>query len=393
MNSPNHQNQTGTATTVALPRTPGRKRARKREEIAGAIRDIAAALGSGERLPSVAQLERRFGVATATVESALAILRQEGIIQSRPGSGNYVTAVPGGSSNVPRGSARVAPRTKTLAVFATNATAFYKACIDQLVALAAQEDTAIECRFADTRLTAEDITRFEALHPSAFIIVGPELEWIAAIARERGHPVVVIGEPFADHVPVVPTVYADAEQGGYLATRHLLEQGHRRIIYAMRFPRQDFLRKLRWRGHVRAMNEAGIIVEPDRDLIGANVIDEWRADTEAVRQFFARPDAPTGVVAWSDPSAIMVLGALHRAGLRVPADVSVMGYDNLPVSEDAWPPLDSVDQHLEVLARQALLQVSLPPDARRTVITTSHIVPTVIRRDSTAPPRDYIVKP
>src|SRR5205085_4935103 len=70
------------------------------------------------------------------------------------------------------------------------------------------------------------------------------------------HRAVVVGSPPVDLHPDVPCVTGDHEQGGYLATRHLLDLGHRRIGYARFNPSSSLIRTSRWRGHQRAVRQA-----------------------------------------------------------------------------------------------------------------------------------------
>lgn len=356
----------------------------KRQRIAHQLRALSATMAAGERLPSVAQLEAHFGVATATIESAIAILRREGLVESRPGSGTYIAATEARPAETPAAADKQAGPTDTgtIAVFAVNDSPFYKSCVDHIVLVASEQRRAVDCRFASDHPSVDDLARFEALGAAGFLFVGTESRQVAQIAWERGNRVAVIGEPPADDAPRVPTVYADAEHGGYLAARHLLDQGHRRIGYLHRKPPDDLFRRLRWRGHERALREAGVAAE--RTVIDGTLLEAWRQDPAQARAFFSRPGAPTGIAAWSDPAAVMLLGALRRAGLQVPGDVSVIGYDNLPVGEDAWPPLDTVDQHLDVLVRHALFLLTLPtPQA---TVSTALVTPTLVRRESSAAP-------
>ncbi len=364
----------------------------KRQQIAQSLRALTATMTAGERLPSVAQLEAHFGVATATVESAIGILRREGLIESRPGSGTYVTDRRSGGLSAGEASGDTSVKGATaserqaqrIAVFAVNNTSFYKNCVDQIIAAAAAQHLVVECRFANTHPVLDDLRRFESLDPCGFLFVGTESREVALAAWERGNRVAVIGEPPADDVTHVPTVYSDAEQGGYIAARRLLERGHRRIAYLYRPPTEELFRRLRWRGHERALREAGLSVDRERSVIDGPLLETWRQDPESMRAYFSRPGAPTGVAAWSDPAAVMLLGTLRRAGLRVPDDVSVIGYDNLPVGEDAWPPLDTVDQHLDVLVRHALFLLTLPQP--QTAVSTALVTPTLVCRDSTGAP-------
>lgn len=365
-----------TELSALVPAPPGRKRQR----LAADLRALAATLAPGDRLPSVADLERRFGVSTTTVEAAVEVLRREGLIVRRRGAGTYIAPAlgkdDGAATRTDRG---------TLAVFALCSNPFFENCVSHLVREASAVGLSVECRYAGDDLTLPDVLRFEALRPSGFVFVGMTLERMAAALRERGHAVVLIGDPDVDATPGVPTVYADAERAGYLATKRLLDLGHRRIAYAHHMASDEKLhRKRRWRGHERALREAGV-AEPDT-VIGPDTVAGWMKDAEAIGRYFAAPGAPTGVVTWYDAEAVLLINALRTGGLRVPHDVSVVGYDNLPLGAHFFPPLDTVDLHMDEQARHALALLSLPAPPK--AVSATRITPTLICRASCAPPRE-----
>jgi DNA-binding LacI/PurR family transcriptional regulator len=378
---------------VAVPpptrKTPKPRTAAKRQRVAADLRDLVQSLSPGDRLPSTFHLEERFGVATGTIEAAVRDLRAAGLVETRPGSGTYVSArSPQPPGNVTASPDAGIPGVGTIAVFAGSTTPFYRDCVRRIVAISSQQNLAVECRFTDHPMTLEDLSRFEERRPAGFLIIGNESAWIAEAAQERGWPVVVIGEPQIGEVPRVPSVYSDAEQGGYLATRRLLDLGHRRVAYLNRMSDAVLHSKRRWQGHERALREAGLsLEEAERNGIDSARLEAWKLNPADAQGWFARSDAPTGVVAWSDPAAAMLLSVLRRAGVRVPEEVSLVGYDNLPEGEYAFPALDTVDQHLDVLIRHALLLLSLP--VPQPTVSTALVAPTLVCRESAGPPRPH----
>jgi DNA-binding LacI/PurR family transcriptional regulator len=163
-----------------------------------------------------------------------------------------------------------------------------------------------------------------------------------------------------------------------------LSLGHRRILYLHQAPELESLRRRRrWRGHERAMREA----EVGEPWLTARYQDfnERFATPEQVRSYFTGPEAPTAVVCWYDGLAMELMNHLRRAGLSVPEDVSVIGYDNLPLGENTWPALDTIDLHMDEQVRHAVDLLSLPA-RRRAAMSATLITPTLIRRASCAPP-------
>lgn len=369
--------------------TLSRPALRKRQQVAQSLRDLTRTMAPGERLPSVLELERQLGVATGTIKAAVEMLRREGLVVSRARSGTYIAERPAPAAGntgpfhdrrQPGASAGV----DTLAVLALYNNPYFQYCVDRLTALAAETGLAVVCRYADHELTLDGVLALEALHPTGFLVFSHELHWAAAALIEREHRSVVVGVPRAGVSPSVPCVYGDHEHGGFLATRHVLQLGHRRLLYAHLFGADEQLfATRRWRGHERALGEtgAGEVV----DTIRMPTIYQWGEDAEAVRSYFGRNNAPTAIVAWSDSEAFLLLTALQRAGLRVPRDVSVVGYDNLPGWRNSYPTLDTVDQHIDLQIRHALWLLGLPapPETRSTTVVT----PTLVRRESSAVPQ------
>ncbi|MFD2797639.1 LacI family DNA-binding transcriptional regulator [Promicromonospora vindobonensis] len=196
----------------------------------------------------------------------------------------------------------------------------------------------------------------------------------------RSIPYVVIdtdGEPPAD----VASVGSDNWNGGLQATRHLLALGHRRIAM-ITGPWDMLCSRARVDGFRSAHDEAGVVVDPA-------LVREGNFYTEAGfdqgMELLSLPDRPTAVFAGSDMQALGLLRAAHQLGLRVPEDLSVVGYDDLPLASWVGPPLTTVRQPLAEMgaaATQILLDIARgrSPKVRRLNLSTELVV-----RDSTAP--------
>ncbi len=191
------------------------------------------------------------------------------------------------------------------------------------------------------------------------------------------------------------TVQADNTTGGRLAAQHLLKLGHRRIAN-VRFPsgrvtpkkdvlfitREDVLE--RQEGFLQTLHGAGISV-PAEYLTEGDYADFQAED--AGRKLFALPEPPTAIFASSDDLAIGVLRAAQSVGLRVPEDVSIIGFDDTPQTVSSRPALTTVRQPLrEMGAAAAKIVCDL---ARGETPAEPHpcFPTTLIVRDSTAPPR------
>lgn len=149
----------------------------------------------------------------------------------------------------------------------------------------------------------------------------------------------------------VPTVASDNLRGAQLAVEHLLELGHRRIALLGRPPRDLESGPQREEGYRSALRAAGIT--PDPDLIRAGGYDD-SASGEAARQLLTMPDRPTAIFAANDVSAITTMEVALSMGLRVPGDLSVIGFDNVPESAMTHPGLTTIEQPLQLMGQRSI---------------------------------------
>jgi DNA-binding LacI/PurR family transcriptional regulator len=180
----------------------------------------------------------------------------------------------------------------------------------------------------------------------------------------------------------VPTVGSNNWNGGLLAARHLLQLGHRRIAI-ISGPQDVLCSQARVAGFRFAHDEAGIPVDPVLVRYG---MFSAGSGYEHGMQLLGQADRPTAVFAGSDLQAMGVLRAARRRGLDVPRDLSVIGYDDVPVAAWLEPALTTINQplrHMADTAARMLLDL-----ARGVDLPTSRIdlVTELVVRESTAPP-------
>ncbi|MBK8084814.1 MAG: LacI family DNA-binding transcriptional regulator [Devosia sp.] len=179
------------------------------------------------------------------------------------------------------------------------------------------------------------------------------------IGRRRN--VVIVDED----IPGVsaPRLFVENAEGAYAATRHLIENGHTRIAY-LGGPQRLFTVGERHAGFVRAMSEAGIGIRPEYVAIGSFAPDLARAATLG---FLALDVPPTAIFASSDYLMIGAVQGLRSAAVRIPDEISLIGFDDMSFGELLTPPLSAVRQPVEALGRQgfqtllALLNGQSPP--------------------------------
>ncbi|MGY1738255.1 MULTISPECIES: LacI family DNA-binding transcriptional regulator [unclassified Geodermatophilus] len=165
----------------------------------------------------------------------------------------------------------------------------------------------------------------------------------------RSHLPVVVIDPVDMPGPDVPSVGATNWSGGMAATEHLVELGHRRIA-VIGGPEDYLCSRARIDGYRAALDRAGIPADPALVRHGNFHHD---GGYERARELLALPDPPTAVFAGSDEQAFGVLEAARQAGLSVPGDLSVVGFDDLPMARWSSPPLTTVRQPLADMGRMA----------------------------------------
>ena len=158
-------------------------------------------------------------------------------------------------------------------------------------------------------------------------------------------------------------ISADNIHGGYLATQHLLELGHRRVGYVGdEFP-NDYgvpTGELRYKGYVSALAKYDIPFQAEYVRLGLHGEETAHRLTQ---QLLSLPEPPTAIFAMSDIQAVGCILAIREAGLRVPEDISVIGFDDVQLSR--YLGLTTVRQHLEqsgYLGMQILLDMLMTPE-------------------------------
>lgn len=198
--------------------------------------------------------------------------------------------------------------------------------------------------------------------------------------RHREIPLVLVdptGEPGHD----LPSVGASNWSGGLSATRHLIDLGHRRIA-AITGPAPILSSRARLDGYRAALDAAGVKVDPALIREGDFQVDDGYTHLKSLLKL---PDPPTAVFAFNDATALGVYRAAAEAGLRIPDDLSVVGFDDLPSVEWAIPGLTTVRQPLSDMAAAAATMVistanGTPPPSTRLILATE-----LVHRGSTAP--------
>jgi LacI family transcriptional regulator len=216
---------------------------------------------------------------------------------------------------------------------------------------------------------------------SGTLVDGAVLVTPTVVEVRHGAPVVAV-DPHTGPSEL-PTVDSDNLHGARLATEHLLALGHRRI--ALLAGRPDLQSaQLREQGYRDALAAAGVPVDEALIQVGAY---DAHLSALAAHELLGSPQRPTAVFAANDVSAIATIEVAQSLGLRVPEDLSVVGFDNIPESVLCTPPLTTVNQPIRTMGERAvelLIGLIREQPAERTHLT---LATDLVVRGSTAPPR------
>jgi LacI family transcriptional regulator, xylobiose transport system transcriptional regulator len=199
--------------------------------------------------------------------------------------------------------------------------------------------------------------------------------------RTRGIPFVVV-DPAGDPGEDVPSIGSANWNGGLVATRHLVELGHRRIGM-IGGPPGVLCSRARLDGYRAAMETAGLVIDPSLVRSGDFHVE---GGYEHGRALLGLSRPPTAIFAGSDLQALGLYGAARELGVRIPDDLSVVGYDDLPVARWVGPPLTTVRQPLTEMAEAAARLVLSIGRGQEPANLRLDLATSLVTRQSTAPP-------
>lgn len=246
----------------------------------------------------------------------------------------------------------VKQETRTLGVVTTSVTDPYAAELVRAV-----EDAAGAAGYTLLLLTSHHIPRRELAairslqerRVDGIVVISPRgVAHYHEVLEHVTVPVVLVNNTL-DH-PRVHAVMADNRQGARLAVEYLLDLGYRRIAY-VGGPTAGRTAQERLHGYLEALQAAGL--EPDPDLIfpGQGRAEDGR---RALQAMLALSPPPEAVLCYNDLTAFGVLAEAWALGVRVPDDLAVIGFDNVPFSELTAPPLTTVAQPTDEMGHAAV---------------------------------------
>lgn len=234
---------------------------------------------------------------------------------------------------------------------------------------------------ADGRSESDAVNAMAGLRVEGLLLVGtPSDDTVSQVAELGASVPVVIAGTREPRLPTIDGVANDDEVGARMATQHLLDLGHERIAHIMG---EGAVGRIRCAAFEETLSASR---RPAQAVTG-----DWTEATgyRVALQLLDHPDRPTAIFAANDLSAVGVLAAADELGLRVPEDLSVIGYDNTVFSRLRRLSLTTVDAHIDEVGRVAgelllerLESTDDPPEEAQAA--NRLLKPTLVPRTSTA---------
>jgi LacI family transcriptional regulator len=228
---------------------------------------------------------------------------------------------------------------------------------------------------------AEDLREFlERQQPYGVVLLPPisETQELAEVCRDFGARYVRMASAQVDDLEQM--VLSNDTEAVRQAVTYLTDQGHKRIaLIEGRVQSRSAIE--RRKGYEEALAKAGIPVKPQLIEQGGYT---FESGVEAALKLLAKPERPTAIFASNDEMAIGALIAAKRKGIEVPRGLSIVGFDDTPMSNQVWPPLTTVRWPIADMARIAAKKLLVGPDDPP--VTETLLPSELIKRASVAPP-------
>lgn len=336
-----------------------------------------------KRLPSEWELVTTLGISRATVQRAWQAAEQEGLIYRIPGKGTFVNESRTQSATqmafglvLPDFRGSWSPLTLSAAerVFRQRGYSVRVACTEYSV----EEENLVMRKMIDDGVYGCIL----------WGVTGSSAErYLSKIAGT--FPIVLIDRPLEGLR--MPCVTSNNYVGGMQAMKHLIDLGHQRIVFLARPHAELWTVSERMRAYQDAMRSIEqeplppILIGDEKELSSFNAyLTNDDQTLETLVAWLRRVDRPTAIFAVNDWMAIRALRAAKFAGLRVPEDLSLVGFDNLDVVEYLTPPLTTIAQNAELIGAEAARRLLALTDGEASEDVLTLLPTRLIVRQSTA---------
>jgi DNA-binding LacI/PurR family transcriptional regulator len=321
-------------------------------QVADSIRSevISGKLNAGAQLGSHQELARKYEVSLITVKRALNDLIRDGVLYSRAGKGTFVHDAL---------ETRVSLGTKTIGLVLRDLKSpFFSLIVHNVEEYASRKGYNLLLSNSAQRIEKEEnlIRHFYDIGVNGLIIASLSHEYTAShFLREivgKEYPCVVVSY-IKD--PDIYFVGTDHEEGGYMATRHLLNVGHKKIGY-VDGESGNVVGGLRRNGYLRALREKQISV-PEQFIFRlrkGGEENDFASGYEVGSAFAALVDRPDAMFVYNDLAALGFEEALMESNLRIPEDVAIVGFDGIERGQYAKVPLTTIQQPFDRIGALAV---------------------------------------
>ena len=308
---------------------------------------------SGEKLPTETELEAYFSVSNITIRHALKGLVEKGLIVRKRGGGSYVKEI-SAASPAPDGdlSRRVIgllmPTNRNNGDMMDIVCGVSKVCLERGYLMNVTN-------FGEDTLPEEKMLE-KLIEKSSGVIYYPlflfnSFECLYTVSRQN-YPLVTLDQNMSDLG--LPYVVSDNQSGEYEATKLLLKKGHEHICFVSVTNYATTVRD-RFTAFCRAMEESGHLVTSENYIVSScnDVQSKEEEHDRILSALLDRPNPITAVLAVNDYVAYELIKAAQRRNIKIPEDLSIIGYDNLPFIEQMNLPLMTVSQDLYTMGERA----------------------------------------
>ncbi len=287
----------------------------------------------GEKIYSENELVKMFGVSRHTIRQAVGDLVHEGLLYREQGSGTFC------SFNIDQSkeeSPLLAPPPNTIGKNIGVITTYISDYIFPSIIKGIESHLTAQGYSLTLACTDNDVEKEKQclqtmlkrnidgliVEPTKSSYYNPNLNYYLEL-EQNNIPYLMINQYYSQLMP--PHIIMNDEHGGFIATEHLIKLGHKKIIGL--FKNDDLQGVNRMQGFIRAFREHSISLFPEM-VITFTTEDQNNNLLERLENFFKTDSIPTAIVCYNDQLALHVLNMLRRHGLRVPEDVSIVGFDD-----------------------------------------------------------------
>jgi GntR family transcriptional regulator of arabinose operon len=355
------------------------KTAKKHHLISAQLREKIMTGVYSDQIPGQRVLAEEFGVNFLTIRKAVGTLVKEGMLDKQSGRGTFITRLK-------------RARTNNIAAVLGGLSYGFGGQHPKLVegiqreAAKFKHDVILRPHLGDPHLERQAIEDLITQRKCDGILVWPtrnEGSQAVDLLKDHGMPYVVVMRVDASYRQDVSYVVDDDFEGGYLATKHLLSLGHRKLGFVGRSAQSegaDSFEEERWLGFIKAHNEGGLAPGP-------RIQADWLSRPEdrpapLSKLFLRRVGGLTGLVCVNDRVALHLLSLPKYTDLTIPAGISIVGYDDIEAA--GLFNLTTVHQPLAEIGAEAVSLLMDEIEGRRSAPAQRKLAPRLVVRETTA---------